>query len=121
MEIIFVLVILTTGGFEKYDKQGGALRHVQVRHSNGSRLCTLPGLPVGRFGHTQSGLEACGGSQPKNCVTFYKGLSINNVSKLIFLTCKGSPLSTMSILPKDLFRGNTYIRGLGLSLTICCI
>ena len=76
--IITVAAILTTGGFIEHAKQGkGALRHVQVRHNNGSRLCTLPGLPVGRFGHTQSGLEACGGSQPKNCVTFYKGLSIN--------------------------------------------
>ena len=65
------------GGFIEHAKEGkGALRHVQVRYSNGSSLCTLPGLPVGRFGHTQSGLEACGGSQPKNCVTYNKGLSI---------------------------------------------
>ena len=72
--MIAFTVILTTGGFKW---NNGFEKSVLVRHSNGSSWCTLPDLPIGRFGHTQSGLEACGGSQPKNCVTFFKGLSIN--------------------------------------------
>ena len=74
MLIIAFTVILTTGGFA-WDK--GVQKHVFVQHSNGSSWCTLPDLPIGRFGHTQSGLEACGGSQPKTCVTFFKGLSMH--------------------------------------------
>ena len=76
LKLIFLIVILTTGGFVPHAKKvKGALPNVLVRHRNGSFMCTLPDLPIGRFGHTQSGLEACGGSQPKNCVMYNKGLS----------------------------------------------
>ena len=38
---------------------------VELLHSDGSPWCSLPNLPeYGRYAHTQTGLEACGGYGP---------------------------------------------------------
>ena len=34
---------------------------VELLHSDGTPWCSLPDLPETRYGHTQTGLEACGG------------------------------------------------------------
>ena len=48
---------------------------MEVLHSDGSPWCSLPNLPKHRYGHTQTGLEACGGwgSQMATCVRFSGG------------------------------------------------
>ena len=49
-------------------------KSVELLSTDGTRLCSLPNLPVGRFHHTQSGLITCGGSpQTTSCVTFSAG------------------------------------------------
>ena len=39
----------------------GSSSSVELLHSDGSPWCSLPDLPEGRQGHSQTGLEACGG------------------------------------------------------------
>ena len=40
-------------------------KSVEVLHGNGSHWCSLPDLPEVRYGHTQTGLEACGSFRAK--------------------------------------------------------
>ena len=70
------LAIIVTGGSP--GRVSGALTSVEVLHSDGSPWCSLPDLPEARFGHTQTGLEACGGSDSSGmtettCVTLSGG------------------------------------------------
>ena len=49
---------------------------VELLSTNGTRLCSLPRLPAGRFYHVQSGLITCGGGSKKvrnTCITFSGG------------------------------------------------
>ena len=50
---------------------------VEILKTDGTPWCTLIDFPGDRFGHTQSGLTACGGSIDsgcgKSCVTFDNG------------------------------------------------
>ena len=55
---INISVILISGG----DGDVGARTSVELFHTNGSRLCSLPDLPYNRSSHSQTGLTACGGS-----------------------------------------------------------
>ena len=55
---INISVILISGG----DGDVGARTSVELLHTNGSRLCSLPDLPYNRSSHSQTGLTACGGS-----------------------------------------------------------
>ena len=50
-------MILVSGG-HPYDTVG---RSVELLYTNGSRLCSLPDLPYSRYGHSQTGVTACGG------------------------------------------------------------
>ena len=66
--------IIVTGG------SGGPPPYtsVELLHGDGSPWCSLPDLPEGRWHHTQTGLEACGGdhSYPDSytsCVKFTDG------------------------------------------------
>ena len=53
--------IIVTGGAIP----GPAGTSVELLHSDGSPWCSLPNLPEhGRYYHTQTGLEACGGYGP---------------------------------------------------------
>ena len=67
-----ISVIIVTGG------AGGPSMHysAELLSSNGTRLCSLPRLPAGRFYHVQSGLITCGGGSKKvrnTCITFSGG------------------------------------------------
>ena len=53
-----ISVIIVSGG----DGDAGARTSVELLHTNGSRLCSLPDLPYNRSSHSQTGLTACGGS-----------------------------------------------------------
>ena len=58
-------MILVSGGDPDYTS-------VELLHTNGTRLCSLPDLPSSRRLHTQTGLTACGGSESPastNCHT----------------------------------------------------
>ena len=46
-------MILVSGGW--------SIVSVELLHTNGSRLCSIPDLPYTRSEHTQTGLTACGG------------------------------------------------------------
>ena len=67
-----------TGGYDSSDED---LTSVEVLHGDGSSWCDLADFPTKRGGHTQSGLQACGGgsSYPDpsptlvSCVTFNQG------------------------------------------------
>ena len=48
-----ISVILVSGGNPDYTS-------VELLHTNGTRLCSLPNLPSTRTRHTQTGLTACG-------------------------------------------------------------
>ena len=52
-----ISVILVSGGFpgSRFGKS------VELLHTNGSRICSLPNLPYKRYGHSQTGLTACAG------------------------------------------------------------
>ena len=68
--IIFSAIIVTGGRFSRSS--------VELLFEDGSQVCNLPDLSDVRYGHTQSGLVACGGeggfdSERKTCVTFDKG------------------------------------------------
>jgi len=69
------LAILVTGG-------GGGVFGVstsaEVLFTNGSSICELPVMPRAKMYHTQSGLNACGGSRGdidnrRNCIKFEDG------------------------------------------------
>jgi len=62
------LAILLTGG-ESFDEEEVP---VEVLDTNGSFICNLPQLSPYNYGHTQSGLTACGFMVP-NCVKFVSG------------------------------------------------
>ena len=64
----FFLAILLTGG-ESFDEEEVP---VEVLDTNGSFICNLPQLSPYNYGHTQSGLTACGFMVP-NCVKFVSG------------------------------------------------
>ena len=63
-----ISVILVSGGSPDYTS-------VELLHTNGTRLCSLPNLPSSRRQHTQTGLTACGGwgdishAASTNCLT----------------------------------------------------
>ena len=52
-----ISVILVSGGYPS-DSVGTS---VELLHTNGTRLCSLPDLPSSRRRHTQTGVTACGG------------------------------------------------------------
>ena len=56
--ILGTAAIIVTGGTH------GA-RSAELLHGNGSHWCSLPDLPEVRYGHTQTGLEACGSFRAK--------------------------------------------------------
>ena len=64
--------IIVTGGL------GSDYTSVELIRED-TTTCTLPSLPQGRQGHTQVGLEACGGSSSStgtggtSCITFSAG------------------------------------------------
>ena len=53
MMILGIAAIIVTGGTH-------GSRSAELLHGNGSYWCSLPDLPEVRYGHTQTGLEACG-------------------------------------------------------------
>ena len=74
---------------------------VELLHSDGSPWCTLPDLPEPRTGHTQTGLEACGGdyyTTPANCVRLEGGswtLSHQLVEQRLYHSSWASPAGTL--------------------------
>merc|ERR1712227_871091 len=73
------LAILVTGG-------NGADTSAEVLFTNGSSICELPQMPQSKFGHTQSGLTACGGSfsdNHRNCIKFEDGSWITLTDNLV--------------------------------------
>ena len=68
VNMMILLVVIVTGGIH-------ARTSVELLSSNGTRLCSLPNLPAGRYRHSQAGLVACGGdtSEMTSCVTFSAG------------------------------------------------
>ena len=57
--VYFSTAIIVSGG--EADEMS-KLRSVEVLHSDGSPWCSLPDLPRSRSHHSQTGLEACGGT-----------------------------------------------------------
>ena len=53
MMILGIAAIIVTGGTH-------GSKSAELLHGNGSYWCSLPDLPEVRYGHTQTGLEACG-------------------------------------------------------------
>ena len=51
-----ISVILASGGYN-----GSFLSTVELLHTNGFRICSLPDLPFGRRWLSQTGVTACGG------------------------------------------------------------
>ena len=63
-----ISVILVSGG----GPSSSAATNVELLHTNGSRICSLPDFPYGRDAHTQTGVTACGGGgsdSPTTCHT----------------------------------------------------
>ena len=63
-----------TGGGGAFDTPTSA----EVLFTNGSSICELPVMPRAKIYHTQSGLNACGGSRGdndnrRNCIKFEDG------------------------------------------------
>ena len=56
--MINISVILVSGG----NPEDSVGRYVELLHTNGSRICSLPDLPYSRYQHSQTGVTACGGS-----------------------------------------------------------
>ena len=67
------LAIIVSGG---YDTAYNAKTSVELLHGDGRPWCSLPDLPVISFGHSQTGLEACGGGGPLD----YKCARLSNGS-----------------------------------------
>ena len=69
---MFFSVIIITGG-----KTGTGEPTVELLDEHGTLICNLPNLPDERFGHTQTGLIACGGDHQSHgistCLTFQDG------------------------------------------------
>ena len=69
---MFFSVIIITGG-----KTGTGEPTVELLDEDGTLICNLPNLPDERFGHTQTGLMACGGGNRtysiSTCLTFQNG------------------------------------------------
>ena len=65
--------IIVTGG----SPRSSVWTTVELLHSDGSPWCKLPNFPEYRNGHTQTGLEACGGDGSSGtrttCVRFSGG------------------------------------------------
>ena len=65
MRIVLELIIVTGGT--------GAKTSVELLFPNGTRLCSLPDLLVGRHYPSQTGLVTCGSSEAATCETFKEG------------------------------------------------
>ena len=66
---MIISVILVVGG-------DSAMVSVELLHTNGTWLCSLPDLPSNRRGHSQTGLISCGtwdSDTKRSCVTFTSG------------------------------------------------
>ena len=66
---MIISVILIVGG----DR---AMVSVELLHTNGTWLCSLPNLPSNRRAHSQTGLISCGtwdSDTMRSCVTFSSG------------------------------------------------
>ena len=70
-KLTFAAVLMVTGGMTG---NNDALTSVELLHTNGSHLCSLPNLPRSRADHTTNGLITCGGfTADRSCVTFSDG------------------------------------------------
>ena len=58
-------LVMVTGGHDN-----NAHTSVELLHSNGTRLCSLPNLPAERTHHSQTGLLIC---WRRSCITFTAG------------------------------------------------
>ena len=65
MRIVLELIIVTGGN--------NAKTSVELLFPNGTRLCSLPNLLVGRHFPSQTGLVTCGSSEAATCETFIEG------------------------------------------------
>ena len=82
MIINHTAAIIVTGGVPS--KSAGI--SVELLHSDGTPWCSLPDLPQPRYGHTQTGLEACGGgssSSPQTTCVRLSGDSWSQSHKLV--------------------------------------
>ena len=71
------MVLVTGGNSHGSSTKEWALPSVELLNLDGSFMCMLPSLPKPRWGHTQTGLVACGGfwgSNEKDCLTFSIGM-----------------------------------------------
>ena len=71
-----ILVIMVSGGADRVsvsrDPEKKTSHSVELIHTNGTRLCSLPDLPTDTYRHSQTGLTLCGGDySPRSCHTFY--------------------------------------------------
>ena len=71
---------MVTGGMNSVDGNlpsvGGIRGGLAGKDEMNSFRCVLPSLPHSRYGHTQSGMEVCGGHDNvtmTNCMTFSNG------------------------------------------------
>ena len=54
----------------------GTETSAELISTNGSSICELPTMPQSKYGHTQSGLTACGGGysdSERSCIKFEAG------------------------------------------------
>ena len=54
----------------------GTYKSAEVLFTNGSSICELPQMSQSKYGHTQSGLTACGGyvsGTERSCIKFEDG------------------------------------------------
>ena len=58
-----MLIIISGGGPSTPNASYSSSTNVELFHTNGSRICSLPDLPYGRTDHTQTGMIACGGME----------------------------------------------------------
>ena len=82
MIINHTAAIIVTGGVPSES----AGTSVELLHSDGSLWCSLPDLPETRYGHTQTGLEACGGgssSSPQTTCVRLSGDSWSQSHQLV--------------------------------------
>ena len=76
--LLHISVVLVTGGIgEGHGGWEHNLKSVELLNMDGSWNCPMPPLPKHRYGHTQTGLVACGGGNyagtAKTCDTFKTG------------------------------------------------
>ena len=82
MIINHTAAIIVTGGVPSES----AGTSVELLHSDGTPWCSLPDLPETRYGHTQTGLEACGGgssSSPQTTCVRLSGDSWSQSHQLV--------------------------------------